>query len=239
MRDYTEEQQRVIRLVEKLLRLADGTSSTEEAESAQLKAQKLMAEYDLSLSDITVEEFREKATCEEHEIEILPGRCPDWASLWSAAVNHIYDVRSFRSNEGDAVSDLWVFNFIGVEPNVTVAAQAFVSVYRHLILRKYPLRYTERQKADFAYGFVTGLYEKMREAKEAQEAAASGNCTAIALVRNEIVNTYVAENYPNLRKARHVTRSRDEAAVASGIKAGRQYTITPGVRNSQAAAGIQ
>lgn len=235
MRDYTEEQQRVIRLIDKLLKLAAGTTSTEEAESAHLKAQKLMAEYDLSLADITVEEFRERAACDEHEIEILPGKCPDWVALLAAIINDIYGTRGFRRNEGDVVSDLYIFFFIGVEPNVTVAAQAFVSVYRHLVLRKYPLKYTAKQKADFAYGFVTGLYKKLREAKEAQMGAAPENCTAIALARSEIADKYVAEHYPHLKSAKFRVKKRDDEAVASGVRAGQQYNITAGVRGSHTA----
>ena len=236
--DFTKEQQRVIRLAQKLLRLAAGTTSSEEAESAQLKVQQLLAEYDLSMSDVSVEEYTAKTVCDEYSVELLPGKMPVWAGILAGRFQNVYDVECVHSRDRSAPMEQHILNFIGVDPNITIATQAYITVYRHLVLKNLPLKYTKKQQEDYRIGFVIGLCNKLMDQKREQEAARNGSCTDIVLARADIIQAYMNTNYPKLRKTRTPNRTVDETAYGRGYQAGNEYNIAPGVRGGRTQTAV-
>ena len=231
MSDFSEEQQRTIRRAQKLLRLAAGTTSEEEAESAQLKVQELLAEYNLSMSDIPVDDYRAQVECDEHVIEILPGNPPRWVSQLATCIINIYDIDCIRSRtlQHDRTYD-YTYSFIGVDPEVTIGSQSFVTVYRHLVLKKKLPGYTKKKMEDYCLGFVAGLYSKLHAQKEAQKT--TENCTALAVVRKDMIAKYMADKYAGAVRSHQRRVHVDSEAYNNGAIDGNAYNISAGVRAS-------
>lgn len=229
MKDLTSEQERVLRIVNKLLRLASNNPSEEEAESAQLRVQQLLAEYNLKLEDLSEEEYRTQSVCDENRIELLPGKPPLWVLAIAGAMMAVYDVYGIQRRESSS-EDVTIV-FVGVDPALTIATEAFIAIYRHLVFLELP-NYSISSRNDYCRGFVDGLYRKLM----AQKASQRANCTAIVAVRTELMSNYMHEHYPCAAKSRRRVRVRDNAAYTSGLVDGNAYEINQRVTGTVAIA---
>lgn len=162
---FTKEQ--AMEKIRKCLNLAAGTVP-EEAESALLQAQKLMAKYHISMAEITDMEGEEKAEKVIRSEVTNINLARPWVRELARTVSRNFRCTNYLSGRGNT----WRCVMMGYETDVSVAQEVFKACYK----------YVERQgenraqrmndqgmsasgvKVNFCTGFVAGL----KKAYEAQ-----------------------------------------------------------------------
>lgn len=238
MSTITENRNRIIEKVKKILALANSATG-HEAETAAVMASKLLAEYNLTMDDVTVDDFIAETTADEHSIDLLPGKCGKWEMVLASFIMNIYEVEGVRSKRMSSLGQpVYRMSFIGVDPALSVASQTFVTVYRYLIMKSMPVRYNAKKIEEYRQGFIMGLYQKLREEKERARQAAATMTTEIALATKDLVDSYMKEKYPRLRKERAYKADTTSEAFIKGMEAGQKYNVTPGVRTGDTAKSV-
>jgi hypothetical protein len=225
----TDEQLRIIEKVKKMLTLSEGTNSKEEAETAVAMAQRMLSKYNLSIKDLDA--YKEKAECSERGCRIRTKTLPQWVSSLMSLCMFIYDTQALVSSQkGERVT----VYFIGVEPNNTICLNTFITLYKALdemTLVEHPGLYVADRKTSWQKGFISGLYNKLRE----QKAATMAEERSLVLVQRNKINEYLQEQYANrLRsnKPRRNTSAKDSAAYMEGYYCGKDYNIAPQIEEA-------
>ena len=225
----TEEQLRIIEKVKKMLTLSEGTNSKEEAETAVAMAQKMLSKYNLSIKDLDA--YKEKAECSERGCRIRTKTMPQWVNSLMSLCMFIYDTQGLISApKGERV----VVYFIGVEPNNTICLNTFITLYKALDemrLVEHPALYVADRKTSWQKGFISGLYQKLRE----QKAATMAEERSLVLVQRNKINDYIQEQYKNrlrTKQAPKYSSAKDSAAYSEGYRCGKDYNIAPQIEEA-------
>ena len=225
----TDEQLRIIEKVKKMLTLSEGTNSKEEAETAVSMAQKMLSKYNLSIKDLDA--YKEKAECTERGCRIRTKTIPQWVNSLMSLGMFIYDTQGLVSTQrGERV----VVYFIGVEPNNTICLNTFITLYKALdemTLVEHPGLYVADRKTSWQKGFISGLYQKLRE----QKAATMVEERSLVLVQRDKINEYIQEQYANRLRTRNTPRyttAKDSRAYNEGYRCGKDYNIAPQIEEA-------
>lgn len=162
--------EKVIRKINKLLAMADTSRGATEAEaiSASLTAQKLLAQYNLTMTDVTGERTEEGV---EQAIADLPtGK--KWKYSLADTVADNYACKVYYVGNNQAV-------FYGYKADVLIARRVFVYLFKvgDKLANQYAKRYRDRYGDSegiynsFCSGFVNGVRKELEK-----------QCTALALV---------------------------------------------------------
>lgn len=209
------EQERILRIVRKLFDLSNGAGTQEEAESAAIKARKLLSEYSLAMSDVELQAAAESLSCSEHRQPLTTRYAPSWVKLLFGGVRMGFGVEGFFSSadERDAVI------FVGVEPDVSLASYTFGYLYR--IGKSCPgmRKKKERQKNQWRMGFATALCWRLRAYQDNEQ---SRQEKALVPVKDRISKDYIASRYPDLVKMAPVKKVRTTKAYQAGYEEGRR-----------------
>lgn len=239
----TEEEERLLKKVEKLLNLAQ-SSNEHEALLAMQRVQELYARYNL-------ERLRDKrtATWVRHVIELKKKRMDRNQRVICSILNEHFFVRTIFSQlyeplENDTFKTI---ELLGTRENVQMAEYVY-----HFLLnqtrvlfeaRKDELATRRSSRSDFVLGALLAFRKKLDQEKNAvfQRAAnASADATggteaarssSLALIRasDPGLDTFVARIFPRLRTTSGSTSYRDEAAFHAGKEEGHKLVIHKGV----------
>jgi hypothetical protein len=209
--------ERIIERVRKLLALSN-SSNEHEAALAAAHAQRLLAEHNLAMSELEMQE--EGAG----EAELLVARTvPKWLSSLFATVAGAFDcfpiVTTTPSNSR--------LRFIGVGEDSAVAActleylikelRRLASVYqRQLEVRGGRLSPADRQRVRLSY--LLGAVHGVRQALQAQKTATPTTSTALVPVKDALIKQYRDEHFSSLR----TRRSRASTVLSEAFHQGRQ-----------------
>jgi len=202
----------VIQKVRKLLALASGNANKNEAVAAALKAQKLMADYDVEVDEVAGEE----ASREPVEVRTEAYARGDWRGWLASAIADNFRCRSYRHWRRKARRNLEHEQvFVGYELDARAAAMTYerLAEVGERLAREECARYrrvygeARGVKNTFLLGFVNGVRSELE--KQSQ---------ALMLVCPKEVEEY----YDNLklRKGRAVRISLEHDARAAGASAG-------------------
>lgn len=209
--------ERIIERVRKLLALSN-SSNEHEAALAAAHAQRLLAEHNLAMSELEMQE--EGAG----EADLLVARTvPKWLSSLFATVANAFDcfpiVTTSPSNSR--------LRFIGVGEDPGVAActleylikelRRLASGYqRQLEARGGRLNPADRQRVRLSY--LLGAVHGVRQALLAQKTATPTTSTALVPVKDALIKQYRDEHFGNLR----TRRSRASTVLSEAFHRGRQ-----------------
>ena len=214
--------QKIIDRIKKLLALAKDNVNAAEATAAALKAQKLIAEYDVSKVDLYGEK-RDEITevYNEHNIKNNP-----WGKrlAWAIADNfrcrwytHYEGSKSYWTGRTTKTSENVVF--MGYETDAQAAKVTYDRLYEiglKLANRECRLareRYGTAQgvKNSFLLGYVDGIRKELEK-----------QCEALVLVRPKAVDDYANERTRGFAKGSSTVRNAyDNGSYNSGKRAGR------------------
>ena len=171
--------------IQKLLSLAGNNPSAEEAKAALLKAQQLMAEYNMTESDLGNGEHI------KYSLEVCKCRVNPRSKQISMIIANAFAVKAIIT--GNRLC------FFGREDNAIAAKSAMD--YTHRVLergmneevRKHGFKSTSEAGSSmvynaYAHGFIVGLKEEL-----------DAQTVALAVVVPEDVKTKFNERFPNLR----------------------------------------
>lgn len=222
----------VLDRVQKILNLANGTNHQGEAENALLKAQALLLENGLSMSD--VEERSEKnqpktENVEEESLSTKTGGLADWkVAVASIIAKNCRCVSMSMLGKGKRKH----LNIIGLASEVKVAIHMINFAWgagEHLasdFLKKNPApehqyhnqaslaSYRLSQRNSFLLGYVYGIQDKFRQQVE---------CKDLVIVRSPKVDEFIQEKHPNSvsGKGLAISRNRHSGAISAGFAAGK------------------
>lgn len=206
---------KIISKVEKLLSLAGNNPSQEEAQSAMLMAQKLMAEYNLDIS-----QFQDKATEKKEAVtEYIKGyHNTQWAIILAKII-----CDNFRCNLLKAPG--YGLVFIGLKDDVAICKAVFTFAAQTLDNNMRKLRRQYRKKGlptdgisgDYSSGFLAGLRDKYQE--QVKE-----NNWGLILVKDSLVEQKTQEVVDPKRKSgvgRKLSNSGDAKLYTMGYRDGK------------------
>lgn len=208
--------EKMIQVIKKLLALSQNNTSEEEAISAALKAQELMAKYN-------IEEYQllEKVECEtiEESIFNFKGTINDCDNhKWKFQLAQII-AKNFRCEV--YCSGNHIIRFYGYKQDSMVAKEVFGSMY--IIGDKLGRRYKEKAKKETGTtkgvynSFILGFLKGIKEALDKQ-------CTALMIVTpKEVKDSYkeMSKNWTKSINAGVNTSNFNHNAFQSGIYEGK------------------
>lgn len=208
-------QEKMIEVVKKLMALSQNNPSQEEALSAALKAQELMAKY--NISEAQLGEKLDNTTINSASFN-FKGNINDCDNhKWKYSLAHII-ADNFRCEV--YVSGPHIVNFFGYEQDAKVAAEVFGTLYK--IGDRLGRR--ERGRAKKMYGTVNGVYNSfilgfLKGLKEALEK----QCTALMIVTpKEVKEQFTDMTAEWIKKTTRIQVSNYSAsAYNSGVVEGR------------------
>jgi hypothetical protein len=243
----TAEMEKVMKRVQKLLNLADGNQNENEAQAALLKAQKMMAENNISMSDVNLLDTTPKKEVGEasgawmkiqwfHKAvaSVIADnfRCYWFYRSWNGKSKLV-----FMGLKADAELAQMMFDFaiLAVEYN----ADEYVKEQRQL---RY-IRDSKGIKTDYMKGFIRGLSEKFKEQskmKVQQETTDEQGVTttkevsmALVLVKDDAL--VEAHKAMKLRKGSTTqggrTSAGDTGAYNAGKEKGKKFEASSGYLN--------
>lgn len=195
--------------IQKLLALADKSRNPSEAEAqvALLKAQKLMAEYNIELSQFS-DEKELKYSLESTKVKPNPRN-----NRLGNIIASSFAVRIIITNSRLA--------FFGRENNAKAAAAALSFMHKTMeagmrrICREHGLETTQAGAATWYNPYALGFLQGLKEAMDAQT-------KALAIVVPEDVNNKFAERFPDRStyKSKDMQYRHDAEAYSKGKKDG-------------------
>lgn len=205
---------KIISKIEKLLALAGNNPSQEEAHVAMLKAQKLMAEHNLSMEAIQNKEPQKK---EVEQVWLKGGQNCQWMRKLAKII-----ADNFRCNL--MVGRGYGLVFVGLKEDVNICTQVFNFAAHTLEQNMTKLRRQYRKKGiptngisgDYSEGFISGLRDKFKEQVDK-------NSWGLILVKDQEVMEF-SNKISSGKKAgsgKALPRSGDAALYSKGYQDGK------------------
>lgn len=206
--------QKVIAKISKLLALADvdKNPSENEAISASLKVQQLLAEYNLSLEQVTGES-REEQPIEQAVADVGgSGSKYNWKHQLAYAVANGYACKSFSVGNSSVV-------FYGYSADVILARRVFVYLFKvgNRLGNQYVSRKSSYSSSEHTLyqSFVTGFVNGVNSQLEKQ-------CTALALVVQPAVEEAWEEFSRDFRTRKRRGKRYEAEAFSEGVIEGKR-----------------
>ena len=210
----------IIERIKKLLALSKGNTNAAEATAAALKAQKLIAEYDVSKFDLYGEEADEIT-----EVESTNVRGNPWSKRLAHTIADNFRCRIYITQRGGR--DWWTGKdnttegivFMGYETDAEAAKVTFDRLFEignklaNAEVRRVRNLYGSASgvKNSYLLGFVAGIADELEK-----------QCVALVLVRPKAVDDYADERTAGFSTSRSTIRNAHRGATYdSGRAAGR------------------
>lgn len=201
--------EKAIEIVKKLLTTANDKGATEhEAMTAALKAQEIMAKYNINIADIEDESGSEEIV--DYAVDV--GKGNKWKYSLAAVIANNFCCKTY-------VSGSQMIFFYGYKKHAEVAKEVFTFLYNtgnQLANRFYAELYnrgesTKGVKNTFLLGYLTGIKSVLEK-----------QCVALALVVPQEVNKAFDEKMVGCgHKKSRMTTSGDRRAFDRGVNEGR------------------
>ena len=232
------QEERVIRLVQKLLSLAQSPNENE-AQAAMRKARRLLLEYNIELvQDNAARQF------ERRQLGEVKGRHPAW-ELWVAMLlSDFFFVEVLWAHSYDAPADRsgTVLEIYGTRTNLAMAEYVY-SFLTGLLPRLWDqyrvqqLLGDNRERMRFFAGVVQGFHEKLTlESRREQQRQAEAVTTALVWHGDQQLRAYYHHHNPRI-----TTRMTGGVAATDafhhGVAQGRQVTIHQPVEQAAGLGG--
>lgn len=224
----TEKQREIIDKVKKLLRLSARSDFKNEASMAAAKAQELLREYHLGMSDIG--DLREDHSCDESEIVILcTGYIPTHIKLLTQAIECGFFVKTIYSwrhvNKKGSLRYRRSVRFVGVVPDCHIARQLFEFLYDFSQRKAREQGFIGAKRSAFLQGFAFAVEERLEHQARCNRQQETSQETALVLSRRGAVDTYFKRKYPNIGTSRNGTISGDLTGMREGHREGEKVSL--------------
>lgn len=211
--------EKIIEKVKKILELSKNNPSIKEAESAALKAQKLMAEYHISLSEIEAVEDVENIS--EKQVDV--GKGNKWKYFLAGIVARNFRCKNFYYGKSTVV-------FYGYEEDAAIAAMTFEFLFKNgnkAANNYYQKRRKEALQGNYYFNgrgiknaFLAGYLQGIKESLEKQ-------CTSLMLVIPQQVEEKYKDRSNGFKKMQNNGlsingNSEGEKARKNGLMAGKE-----------------
>ncbi len=234
-RALSEEEERLLRRVEKLLALAESTNEHEAALAMQ-RVQEIYRKYNLAqISGALQPALVYSMICRKRRKLSRPE-----ALIFSILGEH-YFVRVVHGHVFDAKDgcEYVMAELMGTRENVLMAeyVHAFLWTQIHSLWRSYQkeTRAPGRRKNSYLLGVLAGFREKLRHSAEAAPAPAApvSNLTALVAAADKRVDEFVRARHPRLSRSTGRTVYSDPSLFEAGKAEGKKLTLRKAVTEKQ------
>ena len=210
----------VIKKIENLLALAGNNPNENEAVAAALKAQQLMAKYNVELAEVEAENKAQEITREFYEIKRSSHYVNKWRSGLSKIIARNFCCETYLSGKG-------IVAFYGYEKDARIAKEVFRFLFEtgnKLADRYYrKCRKEGRSTKGVLNTYLLGFCEGIQEVLDRQ-------CTALMLVVPKEVEEAYAEYTVGWKEASgKLSISNDETAFQTGRREGKDTVQARGI----------
>lgn len=246
--------QSIIDKVVKLSRLADADKNDSAAEVASAAAmlQQLMDKHSITELELAAA----RAATAQHSIdtelnigsvklmlhdEKRVARSWEWR-LMSTIARH-NNCRFIRHS--DVIGRTIYFRkveLVGTKQDMAFSEYIYQYVYRECIrlgresydsADKYERGTYEAYQYNFGLGMVVAVGQRLKQLRDAQQAAYSNNVQALVIVRKDAIDKYTESLYPTLHKGRQQKGFTDAGAGQAGYRAGQNIPLHNGIEQGQ------
>jgi len=208
----------------------DNGCTEEEAMAAAKMVGELLERYNLSLSET---EIRAESACTTNEIDT--GRKRDHAvARCLSAIARFTDIKAWRTTPGRYNAEGRIKHvFFGHRVDTEVAEHLYH--FCHHALETGGRDATKRgirNRTSFMYGMADRMSKTLRDMKDAELAARPSDCTALMVVKDQVVEAEFDKLGMNMRKGKRGTNG-DANAYAHGVIAGAQVQFHKGLNQNQ------
>lgn len=215
--------EKIITKIKNLLDLANNNPNENEALAASLKAQELLAKYNIEMADVEDTDFFEREIVEQ-EADLGKNQSKKWKAILASVIANNFYCKVFTQDKGKHIF------FYGYHEDVKVATEVFETLFSvgNKLARKKYYEYRKAGKSTkgimnaYLYGFVEGI----KEALEKQS-------TALMVVTPKEVNEAFAEKTsgPQWKKSTSSLKISTDAAVRKAGKVdGRQAVAARSIK---------
>ena len=216
----TEKQSEIIAKVKKLLRLAANSPFESEAQVAGAKAQELLCEYHLAMSDIA--NLNEEYDCDESEDYVLrTGYIPTHVKFLVGAIQQAFSVKAIYnpvSKSSRAIS------FAGTVPDCHIAQQLFEFLVEFASRKAREQGLIGTRRSAYIHGFSLAVHERLRQQAQNRQQKTDQE-KALVLSRQGAVEAYIRQKYPDISYARAGRASSDQASIRAGYREGETVSL--------------
>lgn len=240
-RKLSEEHERQLRRIEKLLALAE-SSNPNEAALAMERARTLSLEYQIGRKDESrnytyILIALKKKTMPAHQSAIAGILC-----------SHFYvDCVSRSQYDADAREHYKVLEVLGSVENVQIAEYVFWYLWRELPLlwKTYSLPQGKKRASQrsFYLGVLNGFHDKLSREKLASEVSAAAGTSnekslicidkSLERVLKQELKGFVQERFPRLNRSSSARSGLEVDAYHSGVARGKNLELRPGISSSE------
>ncbi|MBI4963366.1 MAG: DUF2786 domain-containing protein [Desulfomonile tiedjei] len=226
----------VLSKVRKLFELSNSPNENEAALAAS-KARELLARYNLSIAELPPDDMN--SALKPTEASVRVGKAVrNWVKGLLIHVAEGFDCEHIirRRHGSDPI-----LSFIGTPADAAVAVSTFQFLYRqlHRLLERALPRLkgdnrnwsTAALKSAYLDGAVKRIGERFREQTQAIRAVERDGCKALVLVKEQMINNYMAAAFPNIRLEYGRRRVVSAAAFEKGYCDAGTIHLRPGTAN--------
>lgn len=214
----TPEQESIVRKVQKLLALSERAGSDYEAASAAAQARKMMQEYGLSMTDV---ESITSEDCREQTLTMRDRYLASHCKLLQSAVCEGYGVESFLQYTWRNGRRTVLMVFVGIIPDVIIAAQIFSFLDGYVRRRTRQHKFTGNRAAAYKSAFCISVYRRLQRSVQTDTPQEH----ALVLVKDAAVKNYIQQKHGNLEPVKPAKVAYDRIASALGHADGNAVSL--------------
>lgn len=217
-------------LLDTIRRLIALSSSSNENESAMAlaRAEKLMAEHNISMVDIETQQV--KANYEEHDV-YSAGRASKKDPYLCSILQDFFFVKAIYIPVGYGKNKKTTLRFFGDKVNVEIAGYVYGVLDIVFDVFADTNKIPARSRRSYYQGLCNGFKEKLRAEREALNKN-DKNRNALVLVDKALVEAF-QKQFPDV-KTKKVSASRmDTDAYNKGVKDGKDINLRKGIKGTE------
>lgn len=222
---------KILDRIRKCLNLADSSkgATEDEAAAAMAAAKRLMAEYNLSMSDVEVKEEASHGANSNLDSVKRKDR-PVWESYLARVADELFGTKHYFTSVPHPKGRGFVRRvmFVGVGQDSQIASESFSTLVDMVWKMAYSHEYAGREHKSYCLGVVRTLLERAKDKVQDSTPAQEERGRGIMVVKNQVIDQHLATL--GLRNARKSNMSINGAAYAHGQRDGR--TVNMGFRNA-------
>ena len=217
-----EERDNIIEKIKKILNLSKNNPSMEEGVAAALKAQELMAQYNIHEDEVLLEEIKDEigsvVSEQKHNSHLLK-----WRFALAQTIAKNFRVKTYINEKKDVV-------FRGYKQDATIASDVYLALYtlgNQLASRAYAKQMDESGSGKGAYNsFVLGFVQGVEDALNEQ-------CTALMLVTPKEVEEEYAQFSVGFKMKHTVHKYSKNKLFEEGLEEGKAAVKSRGIADKK------
>lgn len=210
-------------MVDKILKLMElGKDSNNglsgEREAANAMAAKLMAKYSIDFADLRA--GKSKDMFSRIDVDMNKQAPVNWEGSLALVISEAFDVKVVQRTKP------WVLMYCGTKTDIEITVFFFQYLRRSVGMQANHKFSKKADRDTFAYAMVNEIGRRMKDLYDRRNASFDEAGSALMVIKNQGLSTFVQQQFPNLRRGRGVKLTGSYEAHRAGVEAGKKVNIS-------------